>query len=418
MVTSINSAVYSRNIFKIPIDDQSLSIPVGFSYQLEGSSVIKNLTALITVYNAVQMNFTTGQEYLHSGTFFCQLAPKAYNVSIKCPHASSVINYNCPGSISGNVFYNCSTYSKVPICIPLTAFNQSSNIVCSLFSFNSTASTCSCFSAFSYKSPVVFKLYTRVNASRTPFVLKFEPNPQFEKQEISITASLGSLCILGVLVIVFGYIYISERNLSLISDAKKYDQTQRRKNLYDNYDFVISSAFPEGVFDKSFHCRFLNYFMVNNPVFGSAVGPEQPKYGKTQRTLLFIGHIVTMASLSVLIVSSTSVNNGLCLIVVLTHIISFDKEIKFCSGTCETFGTSDACLANTYFTNKDYCDWNIEKDFCFYNSSVIKTPVIYFERCAFIFGIMFYLFYYLFSLGLDFLHTLYPSCAYTAHCTT
>lgn len=51
-------------------------------------------------------------------------------------------------------------------------------------------------------------------------------------------------------------------------------------------------------------------------------------------------------------------------------------------------GTRDECLAGGMFSNKGYCDWNGDKDFCFYNASLLKASVR-FKRNLFMLFIQF-----------------------------
>lgn len=309
-VVAINSLVYSRNILKIPIDDESLSLPIGFYYTFDSTLSMQNqFTSLLTVYNHVQMNYSTGQEKLSSGSFFCYLAPVAYNFSVYCPKNSKATLFTCPGSYSGHVTYNCSTYSRVPTCVSLTAFNISSNIKCSLSSFSTSETTCSCTAPAVSSSHVFYKVYTRVEAVRTPFTLLFTPNPQYQKQGSSITAYVGSFSILIIFLMIFMYTFKSERQRSL--ESRKDRKHKMKMNMFDNYDALISKAFPEELFCAYFYRRFLYYFIINNPIFGLGFGPDQPDYSNTLRVLIAIGHVVTVASLSIIVISVTSLNNGI-----------------------------------------------------------------------------------------------------------
>jgi hypothetical protein len=38
-------------------------------------------------------------------------------------------------------------------------------------------------------------------------------------------------------------------------------------------------------------------------------------------------------------------------------------------------GTRDECLTGSMFSNRGYCDWNDDRDFCFYNESLLKASV-------------------------------------------
>ena len=180
---------------------------------------------------------------------------------------------------------------------------------CSLTSFSTYETTCSCTAPALSSSHVSYKVYTRVEAVRTPFTLLFTPNPQYQKQGSSITAYVGTFSILVIFLMIFMYTFKSERQRSL--ESRKDKKHKVKMNMFDNYDALISKAFPEEYFCASFYRRFLYYFIVNNPIFGLGFGPDQPNYSNTLRVLIAVGHIVTVATLSIIVISVTSLNNGI-----------------------------------------------------------------------------------------------------------
>ena len=176
---------YSRNIMQIPKEITTSSSFIGVYYNMFDNKEPNDVVvAELTTLNNFAVNYTTGQEFMETGRIFCELSPDLlpYNISVSCPFVP-VRNETCPGFVSGNLDYNCSTYSKEPLCVLI---NEHSGTECLVGSFSPYQSTCRCRSSTTVSQGLIsYRLYTQITEVRTPFVVEFTGNPMFEMPNVN-----------------------------------------------------------------------------------------------------------------------------------------------------------------------------------------------------------------------------------------
>ena len=327
--------------------------------------------------------FSRGSE---THTAFCQRTKKRlpYNLTLSCEDVyggetnSSIEDshflYTCSGHVSGRYEFNCSTESRVPTCIPFdTDWTQpSTGSKCKVLSFSSRNTTCRC------EGQPFQHLLSHVVYDFKPFSHRFLPARVFVPPQRSMWVLVGiAVGIFSALLLVcFRFFeakwkvtsYLIFTKLRIIISYSPYRQVTRERklssrhtlrdttSLFNSYDQVIKAAFPNALFEagSSHISRYVSQMQANHPLLRHQ--QQDPALSATYCHALFFKftsvlfnsmHLLTHASLAV----------------VLTQLTAFDD------GTCEELTEEKACSDFQLFENKYYCRWSEFYHTCSYEAS-------------------------------------------------
>jgi hypothetical protein len=142
----INMVQYTKNFRNYISDSVSIGLQfVEYDDSIRISRGIKQslatIDSLIIFQNIKSIDYTA--EIPYNGTVSCKMTGNAYNVSVLC-NFNSTLNFTCPGNQRRSFVYECPLKTLEPKCRSWNGVEFSIDPTCSVISYTSGSTTCSC----------------------------------------------------------------------------------------------------------------------------------------------------------------------------------------------------------------------------------------------------------------------------------